>query len=627
MREILDRLFDDPDDRRMIGRYVDGAWAGKLTAGNFLRFEALMQVLVHASGDSDMQILQCYAACREPNLNHYRLAALLARGHWIVTTNFDTLIEIACQRLSIPFSQIVYEADFHQFDQFPDKFPNPIFKIHGSFFKGVHNSRDSMIATLSALFASGERMSGEPYKQRVLERLVKSYPLVVMGYSGADNLDISPILKETASPETLLWINHSPQPAYHDAAAILRFPRDPSGQFFNPHLNILAYLAGGHADRETAQIHLSDLDTSQVLQSMTNGYAVRWPELGLPFQYDIRRHFDDYFAGRLAAEPARRLAQFHIWDQVGSQDGLQRVLPQVESLAGALQFGLESIQILCAAAAHYRHLGESEKSLQAYERALDLAGQGQDAVAIVQVYQGLSETHRLAGRGPLALFYLGQCVSWASQAIDAAATPDEKAYALSLRASALFSRIMLALQIGYPNRQDFDAAAVFGDFAYEKFDRYDRPHSPRKGDRRIEDDLAWQAGRLQRYIHMHVREAAIYCQQALDLAQQHSLDYIQSRCFSLFSRIAVALGNRQEADSWLSQSLEIEQRFGGLILCGALHEQMADVHRQNGDWDAYLGSAQQALHIYELVEDIRGVAEMNYALGYAYQHLGQWEPS
>ncbi len=92
-------------------------------------------------------------------------------------------------------------------------FQFPIIKIHGSkrdVIKG-RLTKDSLVTTISALGRErekGETFAIEPYKKPLINEVMNGRDLVIMGYSGSDDFDISPMLKELSNMKRLIWIEH-----------------------------------------------------------------------------------------------------------------------------------------------------------------------------------------------------------------------------------------------------------------------------------------------------------------------------------------------------------------------------------------------------------------------------------
>ncbi|MFX1503935.1 MAG: tetratricopeptide repeat protein, partial [Promethearchaeota archaeon] len=186
-----------------------------------LRFELVVEKIQEVI-DKDLKFLDYLEYVTEPNLIHLFLGNIITRGKYVVTTNFDYLIEYALLR--------VLDEEWHQDilpviskeDYIINQDPKiliasnkyPVYKIHGS-KRNIITSRDtreSLITTLSALGKDrGERetFAIEPYKKPAVFNLMNQRTLVVMGYSGSDDFDIAPTLKEMPFLNRLIWIEHS----------------------------------------------------------------------------------------------------------------------------------------------------------------------------------------------------------------------------------------------------------------------------------------------------------------------------------------------------------------------------------------------------------------------------------
>ena len=175
--------------------------------GEFLRFEVLMAELVYSGLDHQLRVLDCLDQCEYPNYNHYVLADLLRTGHVVLTTNFDRLIEMAYERIrkpSDPRLHVVYEDQ-----DFPITGPGAngaptLWKLHGSCSVFGQNTRHSIQATLESVLATDL----SKHKRKFLEHVLREYDLLLVGYSGGDDLDIVPIIADTASSKRLIWVDH-----------------------------------------------------------------------------------------------------------------------------------------------------------------------------------------------------------------------------------------------------------------------------------------------------------------------------------------------------------------------------------------------------------------------------------
>jgi hypothetical protein len=107
------------------------------------------------------------------------------------------------------FMIIITKDDFNK----NVKLKFPVIKIHGSkrnYITG-QSTKESLVTTLSALGKDrekGKTFAIEPYKKRLIEDIIYGRDLVVMGYSGSDDFDITPMIRELEGIKRIIWINH-----------------------------------------------------------------------------------------------------------------------------------------------------------------------------------------------------------------------------------------------------------------------------------------------------------------------------------------------------------------------------------------------------------------------------------
>ncbi len=184
-----------------------------------LRFEWLMEI-ISDNLDKEFKIIDYYSQCNKPNLQHFFLADMIRKGQFIMTTNFDFLIEYALLQSGVPNDEIIpiiTKKDFEKSNNLLKLFEEgkmAIFKIHGSTRNLITNedTRSSLIATIRALGKNKEGMNifhVEPFKRPLFDNITFERSLVVMGYSGSDDFDIIPTLKSLRNLRSLIWINHT----------------------------------------------------------------------------------------------------------------------------------------------------------------------------------------------------------------------------------------------------------------------------------------------------------------------------------------------------------------------------------------------------------------------------------
>jgi len=145
---------------------------------------------------------------------------MIKHGNFVMTTNFDYLIEYALNHSGIPLEEIVPVITKEDFEKFANPYEQlnqgkkSIYKLHGSTknFATQENTRDSLVATIQAFGSNkqGENVFQlEPFKRPLFENITKDRSLVVMGYSGSDDFDIVPTLKILKNVQNIIWINYT----------------------------------------------------------------------------------------------------------------------------------------------------------------------------------------------------------------------------------------------------------------------------------------------------------------------------------------------------------------------------------------------------------------------------------
>lgn len=196
----------------------------KILKLDLLRYELVVEILQQL-WDQELIFMDYFDSIEEPNLIHLFLGQAILNHHYVVTTNFDYLIELALDRLlfrdnkhqSSLIFPVITKADFinHKDPQaiFKDG-KYPLYKIHGSKTNIVtkENTIDSLVTTISDLGKDreeGETFAIEGYKKPAVNKLMSERSLIVMGYSGSDDFDIGPVLKELPNLSKLVWIEHT----------------------------------------------------------------------------------------------------------------------------------------------------------------------------------------------------------------------------------------------------------------------------------------------------------------------------------------------------------------------------------------------------------------------------------
>ena len=85
-----------------------------------------------------------------------------------------------------------------------------LFKLHGTMFdyKEKKDACYSLQTTLEQISRETPQTVIDIKKKKVLKKVLKKKDLVIMGYSGLDDLDIIPIISQISSQKRIIWILH-----------------------------------------------------------------------------------------------------------------------------------------------------------------------------------------------------------------------------------------------------------------------------------------------------------------------------------------------------------------------------------------------------------------------------------
>ena len=211
-----------PSGREMIDEIIkytcDESEIENLFQLKSIRFEALVEI-VRDRLDKNLRIIDYYAQCVKPNIQHNFLAETIINGNIVITTNFDNLIEYSLLQKEVRKEDIlliITEEDYLKNKiNFEDFILNKkiLIKIHGSPWDIINNrnTKKSLITTIKDLYkykANLNIFSIESFKRLIIKRVLENRTLIVMGYSGSDDFDIIPTLKSIHNFKKIIWIKH-----------------------------------------------------------------------------------------------------------------------------------------------------------------------------------------------------------------------------------------------------------------------------------------------------------------------------------------------------------------------------------------------------------------------------------
>lgn len=170
-----------------------------------LRPEVLLQVIHQIHGNRTLDFFK-WLESDSPNFNHYYLALALSKGHHVFTTNADTLIERAADRLTIQYDRVVNDGSYNSLianlpdDKSVTRFTSRLFKLHGSIEHDENRNSDYETIRF-ALNRVGLGLTDA--QEKVLSDCLGNLDFIFFGYSGNDHFSVQPVLKNVDSSKSL----------------------------------------------------------------------------------------------------------------------------------------------------------------------------------------------------------------------------------------------------------------------------------------------------------------------------------------------------------------------------------------------------------------------------------------
>ncbi len=210
IEDLVREIAPNPAAHDHLLRLCDPGREDKRSPGDYLRFEMLLDILSDWV-DPELRILDFIHEFETPNDLHLSIASLALEGATVVTTNFDSLFELALLGSGAQPMTLCTDEHFNKWRELASRDRVPIFKIHGSFCRHDGHScepaKDSIEATLSQISRGVTGLVLTKPKASFLEHVLAGRHLVVVGYSGSDDLDLMPTLLQMKSV-SFTWIQH-----------------------------------------------------------------------------------------------------------------------------------------------------------------------------------------------------------------------------------------------------------------------------------------------------------------------------------------------------------------------------------------------------------------------------------
>ncbi|MBN1216249.1 MAG: tetratricopeptide repeat protein [Candidatus Lokiarchaeota archaeon] len=409
-----------------------------------LRFEQLIEI-IRDSIDPNLKIIDFYGLCDLPNKIHFFLAKMIEEGNYVLTTNFDNLIEIALLNLGNSKEDIIPVITKKNFELYSapnewyEKGKKLVYKVHGSVKNIItgEDTRDSLIATIQAFGSNKEGLNIfqiESFKRELFKHISKDRTLVIMGYSGSDDFDIVPTLRQLKDLKSIIWINHQ-----QDSDGISEiYEIESSNQDIQDKINLI--LADIKKNTDIQNIYRINIDTLNLINILSNiknseskpNFSVnlhKWLKENLKSP-DIKEKYNiafkiyvgsgDYSQARFCSESMKNLAiedkdedwyfiALHnialLYNMQGEYKKSIEINKQILENVESHNYLLEKGEVFVRIGEDYKELGAFSKALDYYHQALEIFNQDKDPRFLGKVYSNIGLIHKERGHYVKAIKY------------------------------------------------------------------------------------------------------------------------------------------------------------------------------------------------------------------------------
>jgi len=396
-----------------------------LTRLDSLRYELLVEKIQDLF-DKDIKFLDYLDEVKEPNANHVFLANMIMRYNYVVTTNFDFLIEIALKKKLTLFPMfhdyhkkviaIITKDDYEK----DVRFQFPIIKIHGSKWDCIKGrlTKNSLITTISALGKDrekGKTFAIEPYKKKLIDSIMQYRDLIVMGYSGSDDFDIGPMLRELTGIKRLIWIDHDQDLETEDIYKYkpIKVSNLSSDLDLSKHDNMLLEIATENKIEvhkiKTNTIHFVKTRLAPIFNEKFDTLKEDPSKQVLSFRDFMKEnHFN-------ATESSKNRFAHEIYTELGETVLAERTALEGLTLSKKEYDDINEMYFTNALGLIYSTKGELDKALEKFNEALQLTTISNQKNEKIGVLINIGENYRKKGDFKNAIKYTTQALSLMSE--------------------------------------------------------------------------------------------------------------------------------------------------------------------------------------------------------------------
>jgi tetratricopeptide (TPR) repeat protein len=650
-----------------------------------LRYEFLVEKIQNLF-DEELTFLNYLDWVTHPNANHLFLANMILRYNFVITTNFDYLIELAVKSLLLgseykKIMSIITRDDYEK----NIRFQYPVVKIHGSKRDCITGryTADSLITTISALGKDREKgrtFAIEPFKRKLIDSITEGRDLIVMGYSGSDDFDISPMLNELTTVKRIIWIDHNSDP---DIEEYYQYkPLDTSKLKLISNISKLDNILLELASKNTIELFKIKVNTIKfVKQKLAKIFHVSLANLkeNVPItqksfkEFMEKYHFDkpESFKYRLAHE---------IYSDLGDIESAERTAITGLDLATEESNDINKLYFTNALGLLYLTRGDMDKSLEQFNETLELTQRLDMLNEKIGVLINIGEHYRKKGDLKNAFKYIFEAADLVSEN-----TPNVLKYSIFNSLGVIYrangdvpnsiKHLEMALEVSEKMGDLFRKSSVYNNLAgiYFYQGRLDPALKYASEALKIDellgdlDDMASNLNTIGNIYRMagHYTQAITYLERAYNIAGKIKKLKVKSLAANSIGGIYFTLGkldsalkmyneayeirkilgdisgqatslnnigliyrarrDYKTANEMFTQSIEIAERIGEKTHLGVRYSNKASIFEAKRDFEKALEEYKKALTMEQSQQNLHGVATQLMNIGGILGDLGRRE--
>ncbi|MFX1295888.1 MAG: tetratricopeptide repeat protein [Promethearchaeota archaeon] len=566
-----------------------------------LRFEALVEIF-RDNLDKNLKLIEYYALCDKPNIQHFFLAEMLKKGHFVMTTNFDFLIEHALIESDVPDDDIVPVITREDFEEYINSYKlrkqgkKLVYKIHGStknIITGV-KTIDSLVTTIQAFGSNKEGLTVfqlEPYKRQAFDTITSGRSLVVMGYSGSDDFDIVPTLKILENLTSVFWMNFVDND--HGTETLIEIFVD-TNPLFDRFQKVNQILVELKRMSKTTHVYRIDVNTSRLVKDLIQ------PNVKLSTKkFDITP--TDWLRNniRTPSKIMKFYISYKIYDNLTEIDDALRCVKELLELSEEKDDLYWKGIALNNIGGIYKQQGNYSGALKRFEEALQIVTQLGDLRGKSTVLNNIGEIYRVQRNYLKALKRYEEALQIATQ------LGDLRGKATRLNNSGLI----------------YDAQGNYS----EALRRYERALQITEylGDLRGKAGVLNNIGEIYR-MQGNYHEALKRYEEALQIDTQLGDLHGKAMVLNNIGMIYKQQGKYPEALKRYEKALQITEQLGDLHLKASVLNNIGMIHHVLGNYSEALKRYERVLQIDNQLSNLHGKAMVLNNIGFIYDAQGNY---